>query len=331
MLNRALENWPYKLFALFLAIALHVWVVSHNNESKASVKTVLLIPVKVVRIPPGLEETTGTENVSITVTGTVSADVLRTADFVATVDASNAHIGLNSGLPIIVAIPSGLQSAAQIESKSPSSAKISLEQLVEIVHPLRVNISKTPPLGYAFGNPVIAPTTVHLSGPASAVQRVKDVCVDFTGADNLAGGSVIEMLDVVARDAQGVPISGVRLTPRQARVTIPVTKVSATNLLAVSPVHLGQPAPGYEVLGISSEPAVATVTGPVRMLYRAKTVLTAPVDVAGATGDVKKIVDLQPPAGVTILTPHSVTVTVKIGARAGNTAPTAPGQTPAKP
>jgi YbbR domain-containing protein len=75
-----------------------------------------------------------------------------------------------------------------------------------------------------------------------------------------------------------------------------------------------------------AEPALATISGPADVLDKTNVIMTAPVDVTGATADIVKSVDLQPPPGITINSAHRVTLSIKIGV--GSPADIAPHATP---
>jgi YbbR domain-containing protein len=314
ILERILNNWPYKLIALILAIVLRVYVCNQNADTgKSSIKTVISVPIKVVRIPNGFQELSGTQTVRLTLSGVISLENLKPSDFSAVVDASNAREGDNTSLPIVVTLPPDIQNSVQIESKSPAAATVTLQQVGAITRSVRVAISSHAPAGYVFGVPSVSPSSIDLYGPVANLERVSDVMVDFSQNERLSAPMVNVALNVLPKDEKGLIVRGISISPRQVKVSVPLMKVSSVASLSISPVHTGQPAPSYEVLGIVSFPESVSVTGDPKALSDTKTVLTAPVDITGATADITKNVELTTPPGLTLVSPRLVTVTVKIG------------------
>jgi YbbR domain-containing protein len=66
----------------------------------------------------------------------------------------------------------------------------------------------------------------------------------------------------------------------------------AEKQVTVSPVVEGQPASGFEVRQITSEPAIVVVSGPRRRYAQPPKAITEPVSVAGATSTVTELVNV---------------------------------------
>ncbi len=67
---------------------------------------------------------------------------------------------------------------------------------------------------------------------------------------------------------------------------------TASRSLQIRPPVDGQPAPGFEVAGVTSDPAQVEIVGPASAVAKAQAVSTEPIDVAGASADVHRVVKL---------------------------------------
>ncbi len=88
---------------------------------------------------------------------------------------------------------------------------------------------------------------------------------------------------------------------------------SATRALRVVPSIEGQPAAGFEIQAVTSQPATAEVVGPDTVLRQLDRVITEPVSVNGARTTVRETVTMGVGAAdVRLKTPGRATVTVAI-------------------
>lgn len=100
-----------------------------------------------------------------------------------------------------------------------------------------------------------------------------------------------------------------------APATLPITfENSAVRILAVKPSVEGKPAPGYEVLKVTSDPATVEVIGPESALRGLDEAMTEPLSVANETRPVRELVTIGvADPSVRLRTPQAATVTVQIG------------------
>jgi YbbR domain-containing protein len=92
-----------------------------------------------------------------------------------------------------------------------------------------------------------------------------------------------------------------------------VFEASAVKRLPVVPAVEGEPAPGYVVGDVTSDPPTVEIAGPESAVKQASEVLTEPISIAGATADVtgSVTVGLLDPA-LRVKTPRQATVRVQI-------------------
>jgi len=120
---------------------------------------------------------------------------------------------------------------------------------------------------------------------------------------HLSGGDV--------RAPFGVDV--VHVAPSSLAITF---EPSATKQVAVSPVVEGEPAAGFEVRRVTSDPAVVVVSGPTTAVRATTEAITEPVSVAGAAATVTELVNVgvADPA-VHLRSAQAVRVTVTIARR----------------
>ncbi len=125
-----------------------------------------------------------------------------------------------------------------------------------------------------------------------------------------------------ARDQLGHLVQQITVDPAFIDVKVEIEQQSFSRALAVSPVVVGTPRQGYNIVGVTVEPPVVTVFGPESYIDQAVAISTQPVDIGDATRDVVRTVSLDLPPDVTVRGGGTVTVTVKVtAARASRCSP----------
>jgi YbbR domain-containing protein len=88
---------------------------------------------------------------------------------------------------------------------------------------------------------------------------------------------------------------------------------SAVRMVQVRPSVEGQPAPGYEVVSVTSDPATVEVIGPESSLRGLDEAMTEPISVAEATRPIREVVTIGvADPNVRLRTPQTAEVTVQI-------------------
>jgi YbbR domain-containing protein len=179
------------------------------------------------------------------------------------------------------------------------------------------------PGGYEVRDePAVEPATVIVEGPQPLVDQVIEIRVVLS----LAGirNPVATTQPLVALDPQGNVVTGLSLYPADAVVRLDVGRRPDVRDVGVAIVTEGEPAPGFWVSGLTSQPATIILQGSPAALAAVRTsVATLPVAINGAIGDVSVDVPLDLPpetaaqdvAGVSLA---SVRVTVRISAVRGH-------------
>ena len=327
MLARFLDNWPYKLLALAIAIVLRVYVGSTVNPQTSKKMT---IPILIRGVPDSLIATDYTQNVTLDISGPPSViDSLGPSDLAATVNVSKAHPGANPALPNLVTIAPDLKDQVSVNSKAPSGAAVYLDPKADLSMSVHAEFSRTAPVGYEYQLPTVNPPTARVDGPESLLKNVNRLVVSADmDSDSLANPTTVDDTDqIVAFDDRNLPVEGVTVTPTQAHVSIPLRKVGAFKSLVISPQITGSPKYPLRVSQVDVDPSMVVVSGPAPLLAQTSVVLTVPVDLSQQTDTFKQFVKLDLPAGLSVVQNPIVEVTVHLTASQPSAAVPSPALT----
>lgn len=297
------HNWPLKLAASGLAVLLYGGVVlSQNTQTYGGA-----IPVQVSGQPAGTVRMSPIPPVT-TVRYFAPPDVNPvTATFTAEVDLSN--VDPRAGIASVPVTVRSVDPRITVLGSEPQFVSILLEELTTKTVPVRVAISPYGS-GVELGTTAVAPSTVVVSGPASAVALVAAVRADVV--IDPSGLNFDSDLPLIPVDGVGNAVRPIEVTPATARVTIPVFTDKQSRTLPVTPVLAGSPAAGFEIAAVTVNPAIVTVEGDADQLAVLTSLETRPVSVAGASSDVRLTVALAVPTGVVPLGAGTVQVTVTL-------------------
>lgn len=270
------------------------------------------IPVEIQGLPPGLVVANDSQRVKLRVAAPQESwKHLEPASFRAMVDLSNATAGLVQ--PEVAVEVSDPQ--VRVLERLPSTISLRVEELRARSVPVRVNQLGSVPFGYRLvGEPVTNPSTVEVSGPSSAVEKVTEASLSVRMEDIKA--TIDRSLQPEPRGPSGV-VSGARLDPQTVTVTMQVERIAGTKAVSVVPQIKGQPAPGYWQGPITIDPATILVVAEPSLLERVTVLSTADVDIAGAQAEVVKTVPIQRQPGVSLIRDQAATVRVAIQALPG--------------
>lgn len=231
------------------------------------------------------------------------ADGLGPGSFAAFVDLRDAEAG-RLAFNVDVAVPAQVQ----LVSVEPGRVTVTLTAVAARELPVTVRLSGQPADGFHAGAPRAAPEAVQVAGPAAAVGLVAAVVAtaDVSGREaDLAADAPLQ-----AVDADGDPVPGLSLAPATVRVTVPIV-AWAEKVVPVVPSAAGQPAAGYRVERLASDPAEVRLSGPKEALANVASVYAEPLDVTGRDADVSGKVGLILPDGVAA-DPADVTVSARV-------------------
>jgi YbbR domain-containing protein len=240
---------------LAVAVAFGLWFTLAGEET---VERSLRVPLELRNRPERLELV---ENPPTTVdvrvrgrTGLLSQ--LEQSDVLAMLDLSNAKEGRRyfNLARSQIRVPFGVE----VVEVSPGTVSLRFEPSKRREVPVVAVTEGDPAEGYVAGKPSVEPATVEVSGPASAVDRLRDVTtepVSLSGArQSVREAAAIGLADASIRLEHAVT----------ATVTIPVTELPVRTLTQV-PVHLRNVEKGLSAQAVPAAVA-ATVRGPSDLL-----------------------------------------------------------------
>jgi YbbR domain-containing protein len=288
---------------LSVAVAFGLWFTLAGEET---VERSLRIPLELRNRPERLELV---ENPPTTVdvrvrgrTGLLSQ--LEQGDVLAMLDLSSGRPGrryfnLSRNQ---VRVPFGVD----VVDVSPGTVSLRFEPSVTRQVPVVVVTEGEPADGYVAGKPVVRPPTVDVSGPESAVERLREVTtepVSLSGArETVREGAAI-----------GLPDASVRLdSAPTAVVTVPITPRPVDRTLMQVPVHLRNAAKNLSAQAVPAAVAV-TVRGPADLLSSLRPdSIAAFVDLAGlGAGRYNLSVQVEPGQGFVAVGTAPTTVVVR--------------------
>jgi len=319
MLNRLhafIRTIPTLLLAFAMAVAIWVIAVTANDPVEA-MDYPKSVAVEVIGLDPHLLIT---NNIPESVTLKLSAPhsvwtdlQSRTQPIHAVIDLSGLAVGTHT-VPIQIQVA---VKPVRVLPFSPSQVDVTLEELVTRDFPIEVNTSGTPAVGFKVQIPVLDPSSVTVSGPMSlmsTIQRVQ-VSLSLQGVrENLS-----TTLNLTALDAGNHAVSGVDFSPAQVDVTTEVVPLIGYRNVAVKVVWSGNPAIGYQLTSITTNPPAVTVFSqdPQLVDNLPGYIETVPLDLTNVKDSFSTLQNLNIPLGITVLDQSSVEVSVGVQPQIG--------------
>jgi YbbR domain-containing protein len=238
---------------------------------------------------------------------------LNSNDFEATVNLGGFSKG-DVSVAVDVEPPGG--DDVSVVDTSPAIIDVTLDDLRTKDVPVNVNLVGSPQQGYQAVESTVSasPSTVTVSGAVSLIDTVEAAWADV----NLAGRKVDlneERIDLKPRDNSRRDVGLVTVDPSAAAISIKVEQQDFTRAVTITPLISGAPAVGYNVVGVTADPALISVTGPADLLASIDAVrglATSEIAIDGARADVVRNVEIAVPDGLRIEGSQNVTVTVSI-------------------
>lgn len=327
LLKIILHDWPMKLLALVLAIALWAGLITQD---------------------PSLTREKRFSDVSVTINGTetlkrngfivisdLSAlldDVTVTADVpqmqYANAQATNYNVRIElsrikqAGVQELSILTTNSSIYGSVASVEPSSITLEVDEYITRYRiPVTAVIEGEAPEGYYADQPSLEPSIIAVSGPRSIVDQIARAEV-VVPMDTLPSreGTIRRAIPFVLIDAQGNAVQSDLLEVTSESVLVDSIlaeqQMFSKRTIALSDLGLirGEPAEGYEIKSWSVTPSEVTVAGR-REALDTLDVLYADsyVDVSGMTESVNKSLRLRQTASMEYSSVSSVTVAVEIG------------------
>jgi YbbR domain-containing protein len=222
--------------------------------------------------------------------------------------------GLEAGTHSVEVNVQQLYNPVRLVSQNPVRVDITLERLASQEFPIRLITRGQPAIGFRADQAVLSQEVVTISGPASRVERVREVRVVVDV--NQVSETFNRVLEVQVLNENEVRVEGVTLFPEQVTVNQPVTRLGGYRNLVVRVITTGQPAVGYRLTNVSVFPPTVTVFSNNPQLVEGLPgfVETSPLEITGVRDDVEVRLSLNLPRGVSVVGEQQVTVQVGVAA-----------------
>ncbi|MCL6450005.1 MAG: hypothetical protein K6T75_01735 [Acetobacteraceae bacterium] len=305
-MGRLLENeWAVRVLAVVIAVM--VWFVAMSQQNPVVTADVGAVAVDLRGIDPGHTVLQAQPSaVTLTVRGRRgTVERLDRTQFAAWVDLSGLGPGPAQAAVSVVPPP-----GVQVVEVRPGTVSVRLDRLGRRQLRVEVALEGAPAEGYRVGAASARPSEVLLEGPEEYLGRVAGVRAGVKVAGVAAGA--VSTVPVVPVDDQGRPVEGILASPGTVEVALEVSQLPPAKVLPVRVALSGQPAPGYLLAGIKTEPPGVEVRGPAEVLEGLYFLEVGPVAVGGAVADVAQELPVPVPEGAASAEPALVRVTVLV-------------------
>ncbi len=290
---RALShNLGLKILAL--ASAFIIWVAVVNSQDPIDTISFYNVPVKVLnedalRQKDKIPEIVYGNTVAVTIQARKSiCDKLTSDDIIATADYEKIYV--TDTVPIEVSVKGYDESDVEIIRGQNNYMKLTLEDYATKEFKIRVVTVGTPAPGYVVGQNTASPNVITIRGSKLQISRIQAVIATVNVDDMSADREVIA--HPIIFDMNDEPISNANLELSADSVNVSTT-LYRTKDITLEAVPFGEPAEGYEIKSISSQPSKITVAGAPEDLAKLGSRLRAYVDVTGRTHNAESNIDIN--------------------------------------
>jgi YbbR domain-containing protein len=284
---------------LSVVLALTIWLIAVNQENPLIVQELETpIPLTIVGLGEGLEvvQDLSTESVTLDLRAPRSSwESMRPGDFRAVLDLTGLSVGEHD---VSVRITRRDPQVTVLDVQRPEYT-ITIDRRLEKEVPVQVEVMDGAAFGYEWLQPIYTPMTVTVRGPESQVEQVVRARAEIFLRS--AKSQVERTQQLVPVDAQNRPVDRVEVAaPGRVQIVVPVEQWPGRKEVAVRVKLSGPPANGYRLSAVRAEPSTIVLQGDPDILSQVPGfVETEPLDLTGATTDVRKRVALLLPEGVT--------------------------------
>jgi len=307
------ENSGLAALSVVLAFGLWIFVTDAENPEQTG-RPQIDIAVRPVNVPADIAVAAELDTVRVEVRVEENVfDSLTKDDFQATVNLDGLTVG---EYDLLVEVrPLTGRGNLRIVDVFPEEITVTLAQLLSKTVPVDLEINGALPADFSLGKADLETETAVVAGAQTNVEKVVKVvaALDIEGRTEPFESAV----HLEPRDQQGALVEDVVVDPAIIDVSIEIEQKSFSRSLAVSPQLNGTPRQGYNVVGVTVDPPVVTVFASQAFINQAVSILTQPVDIEDASGEVIRTISLDLPTGASVRGGVNVTVTVNISPAPG--------------
>lgn len=327
LLSLMLHNWPWKLLAIFVAVCLWAGLISQDptltRERVFSDASIGVSGADSLRRNSSLIVISGLEEENLSARMTV--DVPQRAYTTVAASNYNPRVDLTRitepGEQTLKVLTTSTASYGTVTDVSPSTITVEVDQYVTNYRiPVSADIKGSYPEGFYGGALTLDPSSVAVSGPASIVNQLARISVEFDASSLSArAGTVRIAMPMRFLDREGKELDSSLLEVSSAgvvlRTILAQQTLYPTRLLSLSTAALtsGEPADGYRVKSVTVTPATVLAAGDEDDLSAMDELfMNNTVDLSGASESFTQTLRLKKPSGLEYLSVDSVTVCVEI-------------------
>ena len=325
-LKAVVNNWPWKLLSLFLAVCLWAGLITQDptltrervfTDAKVSINGTDALRRNGLIVVSGLEDDKLNARLRVEVPqreyNTVSA-----SNYNPRVELSRIT---EPGEQQIKLYATSTTSYGSVQDIYPATLDVVVDEYVTNYRiPVSVNVFGEYPKGFYGGAFTRDPSLVALSGPKTLVDQVARIYVDYD-ASMLKGeaGEVATALPMrfVNRDGEEIVSDLLEVTSSGVvlRSIIIEQDLYPIRVLPVSQLDItsGQPAHGYQVTGVEISPTVLRAAGDETIINDITSLFVeSAVDVTGATETFTATLRVKKPSELAYLNSTNINVTVTV-------------------
>jgi len=274
--NWFLKNIDIKLFSLFLAIILWLYIASGENPT---VENFIDISLNQTSLGEDLVIKEFPTSVSVGIRGPKNIiNNISSHQINGIVNFSEISKEGLYKLKVEVAPPKN----TQITRIIPSEIKVEVEKVLTKEVEVEYSLIGVPKKGYSLADePQFNPYKVKIIGAQSVLENVKQIicAIDISGIKE----DLKRKIKVKSVNANGNEIKEVKIEPDRVEVSISLTREYPEKQLKVKPKIIGKPAPGYYISEILSYPDETKIFGNYSKISNIEFLETIPIDVGGIT------------------------------------------------
>ena len=320
------HNLGWKILALFLAVALWVGLIT-QDPTLTREKTFVDVPVSIVGADTLKRDgkIVVSDLSSIRPTVRLKVDVPQKEYNNVTAGNYNVRVDLSRitkpGVQEVKITASSTSTYGTVVEIVPDTLTVEVEEYV-----IRYRIPVTPvregeiPSGFYSKPATLDPPTVAISGPASLVKRVSHAVVTYDQSILPAQEGLVRsavpfiLVDGVREEIKSDLIEVTSESVKLDSVVVEHTLYNTRSIdLSQAALTTGTPRDGYRVKSVTVTPSQIVAAGRSEALAQIDNLfLESPVNIAGATESLSKVINVRQPDGIENLSSTSVTVMVEI-------------------
>lgn len=298
------KNLWVKIFCFVLTTVLWIYVASTQNTISKFPGT---IKIKAINTPANLVPVFDVKDIEIKVMAKPTVwQKLSSESFTANINLNNFVAGTHEASINVNALVFG---ASVVEVK-PNKILVTLEPLVSKEIPVTKKIIGNAAEGFVSGTVAFSPDRVKVRGAKSLLESTNEATATIE-LNNETSDFVRDIL-LTSLDDQGNSIKDVELLPSEVSALVSIVKGSDVKSVGIKPKIIGSPTGNKIISSISVNPSVVDITGSRNLINDIKYLETSTIDLTNMTQNYNRDVQINIPAGVSLLASQTDKVRVVI-------------------